>query len=286
MREIAFEAAVAGGIVRGHRGEAAGPPALLLHGGPALPDYLDDLAQELGSGFSTVRYTQAGTPPSAAEGPYTVESHAADAVAVLDALGIEQAWAIGHSWGGFLALQLALLHPERLLGVIAVGALGAYEDDLAALGRSMRAALTPQQEARVDAIEQARRDGTVSEADLIERWAMVWPRYFADPAAALPAPSHVGVECSRQTNVSLSRHFAAGTLVEGLPSVRLPVLFVHGTVDPLPPTAATRTAALITGAMVELVEGCGHFPWIERPGSVAGALNTAAICGFPVTGFG
>jgi hypothetical protein len=33
------------------------------------------------------------------------------------------------------------------------------------------------------------------------------------------------------------------------------------------------------------VAGCGHFPWIERPGCVAGALNTAAICGFPATGF-
>ena len=36
---------------------------------------------------------------------------------MLDAFGIERAWAIGHSWGGHLALHLLVTHPERLHGV-------------------------------------------------------------------------------------------------------------------------------------------------------------------------
>jgi pimeloyl-ACP methyl ester carboxylesterase len=72
------------GPLRGHRG-GSGPPALLLHGGAAVPDYLDGLADELGGLFTTYRYTQRGTPPSEGGPPFTVEQHMADALSVLDA---------------------------------------------------------------------------------------------------------------------------------------------------------------------------------------------------------
>ena len=83
MGEDRFELAVDGCMLRGHRG-GSGAPALLLHGGAAVPDYLGDCAAQLDGLFETVRYTQRGTPPSDALGPYTIERHVADAVAVLD----------------------------------------------------------------------------------------------------------------------------------------------------------------------------------------------------------
>ena len=79
-----FEVPVDGGALRGERG-GSGAPALLLHGGAAVPDYLGPCADVLDGLFSTLRYTQRGTPPSSGAGPYTVEAHAADALAVLDA---------------------------------------------------------------------------------------------------------------------------------------------------------------------------------------------------------
>ncbi len=81
MSELPFEVAIDDGELHGHRG-GAGPPALLLHGGAAVPDYLDGLAAELAGLFSTFRYTQRGTPPSGGGPPYTVEAHMADALAV------------------------------------------------------------------------------------------------------------------------------------------------------------------------------------------------------------
>jgi len=71
----------------------------------------------------------------------------------------------------------------------------------------------------------------------------------------------------------VKEHFERGTLVDGLPSVRLPALFVHGDADPLPVRCSTETAALIPDATVELVPACGHFPWLERPGAVADAVG-------------
>lgn len=124
MSEEQLEVGIEGGVLRGHR-RGSGAPALLLHGGAAVPDYLGECAESLDGLFSTMRYTQRGTPPSDGGPPYSVEAHMTDALTVLDHFGIDRAWAIGHSWGGHLALHLLVAHPERLLGVLCIDPLGA-----------------------------------------------------------------------------------------------------------------------------------------------------------------
>src|SRR6266487_2040176 len=76
-----------------------GPPVLLLHGGPGLGfDYLCDLAEELAEENDVAWYQQRGQAPSAVEGPYTVATDVEDARRVLDALGWETAYVVGHSF--------------------------------------------------------------------------------------------------------------------------------------------------------------------------------------------
>jgi pimeloyl-ACP methyl ester carboxylesterase len=273
MTEQPFTVEIEGGRLDGHRAQD-GAPALLLHGGPAVPDYLDGCAAELEGVFATVRYTQRGSPPSTGGAPYTIETHVADAVAVLDACELEKAWAIGHSWGGHLALHLLLSHPQRLLGVICIAPLGASASVFAPMGEKLRSGLTEEQRARVDEIEARRRDGLSDESELVERWGLLWPQYFADPLVAIPSPSRIGTECSIQTNASIMEHFERGTLMNGLPSAApLEVLFVHGELDPLPVSASVDTAALIPGARVEIIPRCGHFPWVEIPRATRAAIG-------------
>ena len=255
------------GVLVGHRG-GEGPAALVLHGGPAMPDYTKGLAAELRDLFTTIRYTQRGVAPSTVEGPYTIESHSSDALAVLDHLGIDRAWAVGHSWGGHLALHLAVAHPERLLGIVAIDPLGAF-DIFEEMGENIRRRLTPEQRARVDEVEQLRRDGKATEADLRDRMEMIWPQYFAHPEQAPPPPrTSIGTESSRDTNASIRAHFERGTLEYGLPGIRLPVLVVYGPQGPVPAWSAERTAALVPGGRAEAVPASGHFPWWETPGEV------------------
>jgi pimeloyl-ACP methyl ester carboxylesterase len=263
---------VEGGELSGHRA-GSGPPAVLLHGGPALPDYTASLASELGTTFMTLRYTQRGVAPSLEDGPCTIEQHRTDVLAAIDALEVERAWLVGHSWGGHLALHVAVAHPERVLGIVAIGTLGADGAVFGPFGDALRQRAGPAGTARLDEIEQRRRDGTVTEAELVERNAIVWPAYFADPATATPAPARVGVRSSREANASIAAHFAAGTLRDGLPAVRLPLLVVHGALDPLPARFAEQTAALVPGSEVRIVAGVAHFPWEERPGCVAAVVE-------------
>jgi pimeloyl-ACP methyl ester carboxylesterase len=56
----------------------------------------------------------------------------------------------------------------------------------------------------------------------------------------------------------------------------MPTVFVLGADSPIPPEHGIATAALIAGARFRLEPDCGHFPWLERPGSVRAAL--ASIC--------
>jgi pimeloyl-ACP methyl ester carboxylesterase len=264
VHEKSFEAAVDGGALHGHRG-GSGVPALLLHGGAAVPDYMGPCAETLDGLFSTIRYTQRGTPPSDGGPPYTIESHASDALAVLDSFGIERAWAIGHSWGGHLALHLGHLHPDRLVGLLLIDPLGADPTVFADLDANLRRGLTDEERSRVDEIEERRREGDVSEAELVERFRLVWPQYFARRERASPPPARVGVRSSIETNRSIAAHYAAQTLVFGLPGLSLPALFVHGEADPLPVASTERTAALMQSARVETIPDCGHFPWLEQP---------------------
>ena len=259
-----FEVAVPGGALRGHR-SGSGEAALLLHGGAAVPDYLAPCAEALDGLFACIRYTQRGTAPSSGDPPYTIETHVADAIAVADACGIERAWAIGHSWGGHLALHLALAHRDRLSGLLLIDPLGADPAVFAEMDANLRRGLDDAGCLRLDTIEQRRRDGAVTEDELVERFALLWPQFFVVRAAVPEAPARVGVQASIETNRSIAEHYGAETLRRGLPSLGLRALFVHGEDDPLPLRSTTATAALIDGSRVETVPRCGHFPWLERP---------------------
>jgi proline iminopeptidase len=267
-----FEVPVDGGLLRGHRA-GSGAPALLLHGGAAVPDYLGECAVAIDGLFATCRYTQRGTPPSEVGPPYTIESHVADAVAVLDSLGIERAWAIGHSWGGHLALHLAVAQPQRLLGLLLIDPLGADAGAFPEQDANLRRGLSETQRGRLDDIEQRRRDGDVTEAELVERFALIWPQFFGKRDAMTAPPAAVGVQASIGTNGSITAHFQRETLARLLPAVRVPALFVHGEDDPLPVRSTTSTAALLPHARVETIPDCGHFPWLEQPSAFRAAVE-------------
>jgi proline iminopeptidase len=273
MSETPFEIAIGGGTVYGHFG-GTGIPALLLHGGPGLPDYMEGCAAELANLFTTIRYTQRGTLPSTVGGPYTLETHMADALAILDLFGQEKAWAIGHSWGGHLALHLAVAHPDRLYGIVCVDPLGASARVLPVYREALLAKLGPEERTRVEEIEEHSDAGEVTEEQALEQSRILWPVKFADPETAPPHPfEHVGVECNADTIASIMEHFDKRTLRKALPAVAMPALFAHGIQDPLPIRASLATAKLISGARVARIPSCGHFPWLERPGFLNRSLR-------------
>jgi pimeloyl-ACP methyl ester carboxylesterase len=270
-----FKVETPAGSIAGTR-VGQGPPALVLHGGPGLSgEYTEPLALELADIFDTIRYQQRGQEPTTVREPYTVEAHVDDATAVLDGLGLERAWIIGHSWGGHLAMHLAAARADRLLGLILVDPLGAVPDGgEKELEEHLTKRLTPEVAGRVNALDAELLAGRGGEAELTEIMRLVWPFYFADPAGAPPMPPfRSSVSVYSGTWESIRSHFAARTLISNLPRYNGRALFVHGRESPIPPGRSEESAHLIDGARVEVVPGAGHFPWLERPGSVAAAVR-------------
>ena len=256
------------------RRAGSGPPVLLLHGGPGLGfDYLRDLADELAEENDVAWYQQRGLAPSAVDGPFTVAEDVGDARRVLDALGWERAYVVGHSWGGHLALHVAEAMPERLLGVLSVDPLGSVGD-----GRwpefdeeIFRRTPEPVRE-RAREIDERSTAGEVSDELALEGMRLVWPAYFADPEHAPPMPE-LRIASERSAAMVPSIFEALPALEAGLTGIRVPVGFVHGSRSPMPLAASTDAADLIPGAWVEVVDGAGHFVWVEAPGAVLGALR-------------
>jgi pimeloyl-ACP methyl ester carboxylesterase len=237
-----------------------------------MSDYLDSLASELAGVVTTARYQQRGLAPSLVDGPLDVDTHVADAVAVLDALGWDRAWLVGHSWGGHLAMHVAVSHPERLMGLVVLDALGAVSDGgMAALGPNLTAALPAEDRARVEELDARDDRGEASEADRLEMMRLVWPYYFGDPAAAPPMPPFRMHTSGAVTWASIMDHFERRTLELGLRAVTMPVLITHGERSPIPVVEAERTAALMQRAQLA-INPHGHWPWLEEPGLVRGLI--------------
>lgn len=265
---------VAGGHVRVSE-SGSGPPVLLLHGGPGLSDYTYTLAPELEDGYRVVRFQQRGLEPSTTDGPFDVERHVADALAVLDALDIDRACLVGSSWGGHLALHLVAGHEDRFSGLVPIDPLGAVGDGGEAdLGRLLGERVPAELAAQAAEIDERAMAGEGTAEDALVGLSLVWPAYFAKPDAAPPmSVTGISLECYAQTWDSIHDHLARHTLEERLPSVRLPAVFVLGAQSPIPPEHGEATAALIPGARVQVEEGAGHFVWLESPGAVRAAVD-------------
>ena len=259
--ETGFTATTETGPIAGsHTG--SGPALLLLHGGPALTDYMDMLAPEL-DGWQTIRYQQRGLPPSAETGPFTVEQHVADAVAVLDELGVDRAVVLGHSWGGHLALHLAVAHPGRVAGLIIVDPLGAVGDGgVGEMGAELASRLSPSALVQLEAVNARLATPAARDADALASLRLLWPGYFAEPAAAPPLPDgmRISLACYESTFGSIVGHLEAG-FGGRLKEITAPSVFVLGERSPIPVAQGEQTAALLPGAEVRVVPGAGHLPW-------------------------
>lgn len=255
-----------------------GRDLLLVHGGPGLSDYMNLLAEET-RGWRIIRYQQRGLPPSAVEGPFSVSRHVADAVAVLDAVQVSQVVVLGHSWGGHLALQVALAIPERVAGVVVVDGLGpAGDGEAGAFARELRCRLRPDAAVRCAQIDRRLTGPGAGDADALESLALLWPGYFAEPQQALPMPAglRLSLACSTGTSASLMRELSTGTFAQRLGRLPVPVIVVAGQASPMPISAGEETARLIPRSELVIVPGSGHLPWHEQPGCLARVLAQMA----------
>jgi pimeloyl-ACP methyl ester carboxylesterase len=171
-------------------------------------------------------------------------------------------------------MHLAARQPDRVLGLVIADPLGAVPDGgLRDMEQNLTQRIRPELAARARELDERATVGQGTAEDALESLAIVWPGYFSQPDQAPPMPPlRLSAECYAGTFASIQEHFDQHTLERSLPALTVPALFVLGAHSPIPARHGVASAGLIPGARYQ-IEDCGHFPWLERPGSVRKALE-------------
>lgn len=242
-----------------HRG--SGEPLLMIMGvsGSHL-SWGTELLELLESEFTCITYDNRGIGATApAVGPFTVRDLAADAVAVLDELGIDSAHVFGVSMGGMVAQELALAHPERVRNLI-LGCTSSGGTPVPLLsGPGFERLGLAWASGDHDRALRILFELNVSRAGATDS---ALEQEFRRLALAVPAPPST---LALQT-LAVNQHNARSRL----PRLTSPCLLLHGDEDQVVAVSESpRLAALVPGARIQILTGVGHAFWLERPESVA-----------------
>jgi len=220
--------------------------------------------------YQCVTYAARGYPPSAVpEDPaaYSQERAVADAVAVLDGLGIGRAHVVGLSMGGFTALHLALRHSGRVISAVVAGAGYGAQPERAAAFRAECLATAAAFEAQ--GAEQTARRYAVGPARV--QFQNKNPRGWAQFAAALARHSSLGSALTMR-GVQAARPSLYG-LQDDLAKVTIPVLLVAGDEDEGCLEPALMLKRTIPSAGLVILPRTGHTANLEEPGVFNAAVD-------------
>ena len=280
-------------------GDPADPTLLLVMGlGAQLISWDDEWCQSLvDRGFHVIRYdnrdvglstkvpvdgdvdvataVMAALGGDASSAPYLLADMAADAIGLLDALDVDQAHVVGASMGGMIAQSVAIAAPERVATPTSIMSTTGDPDVGQPTAEVLPVLLSPaptEREAYIaHSVEGSRAIGS--------------PDHF-DPERARDVAARGFDRCFYPRGVAnqLLAIIASPSRSDGLRQLDLPALVVHGTDDPLvTPSGGERTAEVIPGAQLLMLEGMGHdlptYYWaqvIEAITSLASSSTAAA----------
>jgi 3-oxoadipate enol-lactonase len=236
----------------------SGPPVLFISGtGGDLRTKPGPFDSPLARRCTLAAYDQRGLGQSGKpDGPYTMTDYADDAAGLLDVLGWASAGVIGVSFGGMVAQELAIRHPERVDRLVL-----ACTSPGGALGASY-----PLHELE-DVPDEVRHPRLLELADT--RCDEAWQAEHPDEVAAVLAYRRQSEDLSRsdpeaRAGALLQLQARAGhDTRDRLPTISCPTLVCGGRYDGIaPPANSEALASRIPGAELALFEG-GHMFFIQ-----------------------
>jgi pimeloyl-ACP methyl ester carboxylesterase len=239
----------ANGITTAYSESGAGEPLLILNAGAGETFEYPRFVPHLPDGIRFVSFDQRGFGVTvAADEPYTFETLADDAIALADALGLARAHYIGFAYGGMLALQVAVRHPERVHSLIVGNA--AYSHT--GLTSQIRTGLSPE--------ESARRLLDVS----LSSKGQADPEVVAELKQSAERRRAMGGSAARRIEAT-----AAFDMAGRGKDISAPTLLIYGEDDPLtPPKIGQQLNREIPDSELMIVESGRHSFLREFPAQV------------------
>lgn len=180
---------------------------------------------------------------------YSIKEWGNHVLRVLDGLGIEKAWFVGNSLGGWVAMQMAIDHADRVSGVISMGTGGAVRKT-AALNSHSNPDVT------LEGIRHVLEDFVVDPTLVTDE--LVQARFDAAQVPNAPerfAAVIAGREYDR-TNNPLD--------FDALGKLPMPVMLIHGREDSvIPPIRSWNIAEVVPDVELHMFSSCGHWSQVE-----------------------
>lgn len=245
-----------------------GEPVLLLSGGPGFsPDYLRPVAEKLADKHAFVLLHQRGTGKSVIE-KYDAENLSfANLLGDLESLRRElklEKWTIaGHSFGGILSMMYAREHPDRVRALALIDSGGPTLASVGKFQANLEARFTDDERARIKEWSAPEKVKENRGRAVYELTKAKTPAYFADRKNAArfidgmtESWFHEGVFWS------IVPQMMTLDIRAGLEKLDAPVIVIHGKQDPL--ESAEEVHATFPQSKLVLIDGAGHFPWLEQ----------------------
>ncbi|HEP8974108.1 alpha/beta fold hydrolase [Pseudomonas sp. VI4.1] len=235
----------------------SGFPLLMIHGsGPGVTAWANWrlVMPELAKGRRVIAPDMLGFGYSErpADQQYSQQRWVEHAIGVLDALGIQQADIIGNSFGGGLALALAIRYPERVRRLVLMGSVGVSFPITPGLDAVWGYTPSFEEMRRLLDVFAYDRGLVTDELAELRYQASIRPGFQESFAAMFPAPRQRWIEalCSDERAI---RALPQETLV------------IHGREDKVIPLSASLALAdLIPNSQLHVYGHCGHWTQIEQ----------------------
>lgn len=268
-----------------YRDIGQGPPIILLHGGPDFDhNYLLPDMDRLADTFRLIYYDQRGRGKSGGNvqpDEVTLQSEMDDLERVREYFHLESTAVLGHSWGGLLAMEYAIRHPDRVSHLILMNTAPACHDDYR-LFRKERHKSAPGDIAQLEALASS---ATYAEGDLATdaayyrihfRETLRQPEQRENLTERLRANvTPAGILKARAIEERLYHEtwvLSDYDLLPKLKQLRIPTLVICGAHDLIPVECSIHIAEALPGARLVALRDCGHFSYLERPDLVRNAL--------------
>ncbi len=253
----------------------SGPETVFcLNGGPGLPcDYLREAHSCLiDKGYRVVAFDQLGTGASdrpTDKGLWTIGRYVEETETVRKALGLGKVHMLGHSWGGWLAIDYALTYPENLKTLILEDTVADMPHLISELER-LRAALGPE---TVAMMQKHEAQDTYNHPEYLAAVTILNYRHVCR-LPEWPAPVRRSLDnwnmAPYETMQGPNEFLYIGNLrdwnrIPDLPRLAMPVLITAGEHDELTPACALRMKLALKDAELKVFANASHMPFYENP---------------------
>jgi len=152
-----------------------GPVILFSHGFMMDHTMFDAQVAAFSDDYRCIRWDERGFGGTPSNSPFSYWDSADDAVAVLDACGVDQAVFVGMSQGGFLSIRAALAHPDRVKALVLIDSCADTDDPETIEGyHGMLAGFTSGDAPTVQAVAEGVSALILGNDELAAEWIPKW----------------------------------------------------------------------------------------------------------------